>query len=133
MSSGEVLLLACIAAICILAACAAAVLRRARVATPDTTPDTTLPADTLRDALEAHKIACDGQMATLSKNLDSLADSMTNPGEVSWEGRLNLSVRAQALQLLRAGMSPDTAAATLGVPSRDIRLLEKVSRILVAR
>jgi hypothetical protein len=40
------------------------------------------------------------------------------------------SIRAQALQLLRSGMSADTAATTLGLPRNELRLLAAVSRAL---
>jgi hypothetical protein len=90
-------------------------------------------ADELREVLEAQRVACAEQLAALSKNLELPEASIPRSNEGPWDGRLNVSVRAQALQLLRAGVSPDTAAATLGVPSHDIRLLARVSRMLAAR
>ena len=90
-------------------------------------------AGVLRMALETHQASCAGQLAALSQRLESLVASMQNSDEVLRDGRLNLSVRAQALQLLRAGISPEAAAVTLGAASRDMRLLAKVSRLLVLR
>lgn len=45
-------------------------------------------------------------------------------------GRLNRSARARALKLLRTGVPPDAAAATLEMPRKDVVLLARVGSIL---
>jgi hypothetical protein len=92
----------------------------------------------LREALETHRAEYAGQLASLTRKLElleagSVGESGKRPHEALHDGRLNHSARAQALQLLRAGISPDTAANTLGTATRDIRLLAKVSRLLAMR
>jgi hypothetical protein len=46
---------------------------------------------------------------------------------------LTRSIRSQAIQLLRSGMPPDTAASTLGIGKREMRLIACVSRELSLR
>jgi hypothetical protein len=41
--------------------------------------------------------------------------------------------RRMAMQMFRSGVSPDTVAAKLGLPKREMRLTGKVFRILAAR
>jgi hypothetical protein len=41
--------------------------------------------------------------------------------------------RRQAMQLFRSGMAPDTVAARLGLPKREMRLAAKVFAILSPR
>ena len=41
---------------------------------------------------------------------------------------LTRSSRAEALRLLRSGLSPETAASSLGIGKREMRLLERVAR-----
>lgn len=82
----------------------------------------------LRKALDEHRTAYDERLAELSRNLESLSLSLGRDGLS--EGRLNLSFRAQAIQLLRSGMAPDTTAASTGVPRSDIRLLARVAEVL---
>jgi hypothetical protein len=57
---------------------------------------------------------------------------MQNTDEILRDGRMNRTSRAQAMRLLRSGVSPDTAAATLGVARREIKLLATVSQLLAA-
>jgi hypothetical protein len=92
----------------------------------------------LREGLECLRAEHAAQMASLIHKIDSLeAGSLEEGGrrasEALNDGRLNQSARARALQLLRAGISPDTAANTLGTATRDIRLLAKVSRVRAVR
>ena len=91
----------------------------------------------LRADLATDQAACTEDLQVLSKRLDSVERSMqervSNCSDDNLsDGRLNLSARAQALQVLRAGISPETAAVTLGIPVRDVRLLAKVSRLLTS-
>jgi hypothetical protein len=92
----------------------------------------------LREALENYRAGYAEQLASLTCRIESmeagsLAERSRGANESLHDGRLNQSARAQALQLLRAGISPDTAANTLGTATRDIRLLAKVSRLLAVR
>jgi len=50
--------------------------------------------------------------------------------EAALRDRLTPSLRAKALQLLRSGLSPDTAAATLALSRSEVRLIAAVSRVL---
>jgi hypothetical protein len=86
----------------------------------------------LHAALASHQASCTEQVAGLSRTLESVQAGLQTGSELLRDGRLNLSSRAQAMQLLRAGISPETAAITLGMASRELRLLARVSRILSA-
>ncbi len=44
--------------------------------------------------------------------------------------RLTPSLRSKAMQLLRSGLAADAAAASLGMPRSDVRLIAAVSRTL---
>lgn len=52
--------------------------------------------------------------------------------EDALRSRLTRSQRSQAMQLLRSGMSPESAAPAAGMAIRDMRLMAKVSRLLSA-
>lgn len=47
--------------------------------------------------------------------------------------RLTPSLRSRAIQLLRSGLSADSAASTLGMPRSDLRLIAAVFRIFSPR
>lgn len=59
-------------------------------------------------------------------DLDQCRLSMETACEVGFPP----SRRTQAMQLLRSGVSPGTAAASLGIAAREMQLVAKVSRIL---
>jgi hypothetical protein len=84
----------------------------------------------IKEALEAHEARYASEMASLSRQLDLLESAMKYPEQILRDGRLNVPARTQASQLLRAGLSPETAALNLGMATRDLRLLAKVSRLL---
>jgi hypothetical protein len=86
----------------------------------------------LRGEVERQQNAFTEQFAALTQGFSALELNMQNTEEMLREGRLNRSTRAQALQLLRQGVAPDTAAATLGLAKREMRLLARVSRLLSA-
>ena len=46
-------------------------------------------------------------------------------------GRLHRSTRTRTLQLLRSGVSVESAAGTLAIPRKDIVLLSRVASILM--
>ena len=84
----------------------------------------------LREALERQQASSSEQLAGLRRSHEELEASLRNTRDVLRHGRLNRSSRAQALHLMRSGMTPETAASTLGIARREMRLLEKVSQIL---
>jgi hypothetical protein len=68
-------------------------------------------------------------IAQVGKAVGFLEESAQNTEEAV-KGRLTGSVRSQAMQLLRSGMKPETAAAKLGIGRREMSLISTVSRIL---
>ena len=69
------------------------------------------------------------QIAQLSRAIESMNESRQSieaSGDV-----FPLSRRRDAIRLLRSGVSPETAASALGIAAREMRLISKVSRILV--
>ena len=91
-----------------------------------------LAADTMRLREETARCEadCAARITEFRLQFDALAVSMRNTEELLREGRLNRSSRAQAMHLLRTGVSPDTAAARLGMAKREMNLLSKVSLAL---
>jgi hypothetical protein len=68
------------------------------------------------------------QMAQLGRSVEVLELSAKSVDEA---GRgLSRSRRSQAMQLLRSGMSPESAATSLGMGRREMHLIARVSRIL---
>ena len=86
----------------------------------------------IREVIDSNRTSCVEDCGALSRNLEALQASMQTADDLLRGGRLSNSCRAQALQLLRAGIAPDTAAATLGLARVEMRLLAKVSRLLTA-
>jgi len=78
----------------------------------------------LERAVEAGQQECLRQIQTIA---DKTAQASL---ELLRDGRLGMPARARALRMLRSGMAPDTAAAELGLPKNEVRLLAKVSGIL---
>jgi hypothetical protein len=68
-------------------------------------------------------------IAQLSRSVADLELNARNIGEAGWGG-LTRTRRSQAMQLLRSGVSPESAASTLGIAMREMRLISRVSRIL---
>jgi hypothetical protein len=86
----------------------------------------------LRCEFERLEALCRGQTDSLRRDFTALELSMQNTDEILREGRLYGTSRAQAMRLLRSGMSPDTAAATLGMAQREVKLLAAVAQLLTA-
>ena len=104
----------CLAAVfCLLA------LRRARA-------DFDLEVAHVQEEQGRSQAACSARIDELKREFQALCLSMQNTDELMREGRLSRSSRAQAMQLLRSGVSPDTAASTLGIAKREMHLLAKV-------
>ena len=87
----------------------------------------------LQRMLLQHQAECSEQIARLGRNVTVLELSAQNVEE---NGRglahhgLTRSIRSQAMQLLRSGQSPESAASALGVAKREMRLIARVSRLL---
>lgn len=69
------------------------------------------------------------QIEQLTRAVEAQEQNRRDIGEMC-SAPLTRSHRAQAMHLLRSGMSPETAASSLELPAREIRLLARVSRIL---
>jgi hypothetical protein len=79
--------------------------------------------------LRQHRTEHQDDMERMTRALEFLEQSGRNT-EDALRGRLTHSLRAQAMQLLRSGMSAEKAASTMGMAKADLRLIAKVSRIL---
>jgi hypothetical protein len=85
-----------------------------------------------REALELWRKECSERFEELRKADETLEASLQSTRDVLRNGRLNRSTRTAALQLLRTGMSADSAASSLGVPKREMRLIARVFLLLSA-
>ncbi len=74
--------------------------------------------------------SCGSEVTQLRQALDTLERGMVGPQETLREGRLNLSVRSQALQMLRGGATAEAVASSLGIAASEARLLTRVGRAL---
>jgi hypothetical protein len=82
----------------------------------------------LQSQLRQQREEFSDQVARLGRSVEVLELSAKSVEEA---GRgLSRSRRSQAMQLLRSGMSPESAAASLGMGRREMHLIAKVSRIL---
>lgn len=79
--------------------------------------------------LDGRREECAEQIARLTRGVEDLERSRRSVEEAGWSG-LPRSRRSQAVQLLRSGMSPESAASSLGLGLRETRLIAKVSRVL---
>jgi hypothetical protein len=79
--------------------------------------------------LRQHQTEFQDGIGTVSRAVESLQQSAEGT-EAALRGRLTPSLRGHAIQLLRSGMSADSAAASAGIPRRDMQLIARVSRIL---
>jgi hypothetical protein len=79
--------------------------------------------------LLAHQVEYSEQIAQLGRNVAALEQSAQNVDEVR-TGGLSRSARSQAMQLLRSGMSPESAASALRIGKREMRLIATVSSTL---
>lgn len=79
--------------------------------------------------LEQHQTECCGKFDLLGRNVAALESSAQNIERLG-RGALTQSRRSQAMQLLRSGISPETAASNLGIARREMQLIARVSSIL---
>jgi hypothetical protein len=88
----------------------------------------------VRQACETRSEALKAELKSEFKSaIESLEAGLRGPERALAEGRMGRSTRAEALRLLRSGIAPETAAASLGMPKHDLVLLSKVSNVLMAR
>ena len=76
---------------------------------------------------------CGSEVSELREALHALETGMVSAQESLRGGRLNLSVRSQALQMLRSGSAAETVASSLGIATSEARLLTRVGQILTIR
>ena len=69
------------------------------------------------------------QIAQISRTVESLSECRQSMEAASSDG-LPLSRRRDAIRLLRSGVSPETAASSLGIAAREMRLISTVFRVL---
>jgi hypothetical protein len=82
----------------------------------------------LQSMLEQQRDEFSQQIAQLNHSIGILELSARSVEEA---GRgLTRSRRSQAIQLIRAGMAPESAASSLGIARREMRLIATVSRML---
>jgi hypothetical protein len=79
--------------------------------------------------LRQHQTEYRDGIGSVSRTVEFLEISAQNT-EDALQGRLTHSLRAQAIKLLRSGMSPEKAASAMGMARADLRLIAKISRIL---
>jgi hypothetical protein len=89
-------------------------------------------ATSTREALELRRSEFSEQIEELRKSQQALEGSLHSTRSVLRNDRLNRSTRAAAMQLLRTGMSPDSAATSLGLAKREMQMLARVSALLSA-
>jgi hypothetical protein len=69
------------------------------------------------------------QISEVSRAVEALNESRQSIEAACGDG-FPLSRRRDAIRLLRSGVSPETAASSLGIATREMLLIAKVSRIL---
>ena len=79
--------------------------------------------------LRQHQTEYQDGLGQVGRAVGFLEESAQNT-QHALQGKLTRTVRAQAMQLLRSGMSPEKAASATGIARADMRLIARVSRIL---
>ena len=83
----------------------------------------------LRELVEREQTRCADLFLEVKRNLADLEEeSLQNAPK---PGALSRSKRAEAMRLLRSGLSIEAAASSLGIGKREMRLLERVSQTLM--
>jgi hypothetical protein len=85
----------------------------------------------LQRQFELERKVCADTFIELKENLARVREE--NVRETPKAGALNRTTRAEALRLLRSGLAPETAASSLSVGRREMRLLERVAQTLCLR
>lgn len=76
--------------------------------------------------------ARDAELRQIKDLVASLEAGIVSSRDSLRDGRLSVSSRSQALQMLRAGATPESVASGLGLASSEARLLARVGRVLSA-
>lgn len=90
----------------------------------------------LRDEMERDREDLARQVTLIDQKVIEAVEAqhgMQTSLELLRDGRLGLSARTRALKMLRSGVAADTAAAELGLPRNEVRLLAKVAAVLASR
>lgn len=87
----------------------------------------------LREEMERSQRQCLSEIAEIRETIEEAEKNAQANLELLRDGRVGMPARAQALRLLRSGMSAETAAADLGLSRNEVRLLEKVSTVMASR
>jgi hypothetical protein len=69
---------------------------------------------------------CRTEMEQMRTSLGAVEAGLVNAQASLREGRLNLSVRGEALRMLRLGAAPDAVAGKMGLPLSEVTLLKRV-------
>jgi hypothetical protein len=85
----------------------------------------------LRRSLELEHKLCADTFFELKENLAQVREESQR--ETPRPGALSRGARAEAMRLLRSGLAPETAASSLGIGRREMRLLERVAQTLCVR
>jgi hypothetical protein len=83
----------------------------------------------LQTDLDRNQAACLEQIGQIGRAVEFLEASGRNTDDAIGRA-MNRSLRSQAMQLLRSGMSPETVASTLGLAKREVGLISCVSSVL---
>jgi hypothetical protein len=86
----------------------------------------------LRAEAEQASQATAAELRKVQELVASLEAGMVRSRECLRDGRLSVSSRSQALQMLRAGAAPEAVASGLGIASSEAKLLARVGRVLAA-
>ncbi len=87
----------------------------------------------LRAEMDRERVECLTRLDSLALDLKTAEASAQSSLELLRDGRLSLPARARALQMLRSGVSAETAAGELGMARSEVRLLQKVAAVLAMR
>ena len=79
--------------------------------------------------LRQHETECAGKIDQLGRSVAVLESSAWNIEHLG-QAALTRSRRSEAMQLLRSGISPDTAASKLGIARREMHLIARIADIL---
>ncbi len=87
----------------------------------------------LKASIESLGSECRAQFTAFDAATGAIQESLSSTSSVLAHGRFSNARRAEALRLLRAGASPETAAKSLGVARSEMRLLASVYEALTSK
>jgi hypothetical protein len=92
-----------------------------------------IESERLRAGLKETGEGLNSQVTQLRGTFSTIETGIVSSRESLSDGRLNLSMRSQALQMLRTGSSPETVASSLGMAASEAKLLARIGQILTVR